>query len=366
MCQSGIFYQERARRYYNEFNEVPFHANRLCDDYGLDTNVIETTIMWLSRCHRAGVLNDDTTGIPLSKLGSLEFIETLVRKTALKEGFGEVLAQGLTKAAQTVGKEAQELVTDYALKADQNSHYEGRMYITNGLIYAMEPRQPIQQLHEVSTLVMNWVQWANQPEGNYLSSPLMRTIAKRWWGSEIAGDFSTYEGKALAAKRIQDRQYAKESLILCDFSWPIMYLPNSEDHLGDPTLESQVFSAVTGKEVDEEGLYRFGERVFNLQRAILVREGHRGREGDQLPEQFFTIPLKAALFNPECQVPGRDGEVASRKGEVVDREQFEQMKTEYYQLRGWDSDTGLQSKPSLEEVGLADMVDEMGKRGLLA
>ena len=239
------------------------------------------------------------------------------------------------------------------------------MYITNGLLYAMEPRQPIQQLHEVSTLVMNWVQWANQHEGSYLSSPLLRTIAKRWWGSEIAGDFSTYEGKALAAKKIQDREYAKESLILCDFSWPIMYLPHSEDHLGDPTLESQVFSAVTGKEVDEEGLYRFGERVFNLQRAILAREGHRGRESDQLPEQFFTIPLKTALFNPECQVPGRDGEVISRKGAVVDRGKFEQMKTEYYQHRGWDPATGLQRKPNLEEVGLANIVDEMEKHRLL-
>ena len=104
----------------------------------------------------------------------------------------------------------------------------------------------------------------------------MRAIAARFWGSEVAADFSTYEGKALAAKKIQDRSYAKECLILCDWLWPIMEMEFSEDHVGDPTLESQIVSAVTGRELDEEGLNRIGERVFNLQRAIHIREGHKG------------------------------------------------------------------------------------------
>lgn len=41
-------------------------------------------------------------------------------------------------------------------------------------------------------------------------------------------------------------------------------------------MESKILSAATGLEVDEEGLYRIGERVFNIQRAIMVREGNRG------------------------------------------------------------------------------------------
>ena len=46
----------------------------------------------------------------------------------------------------------------------------------------------------------------------------------------------------------------------------------------DPTEESQVCRAITGMDVDKSGLYRIGERVFNLQRAILIQEGHKGRE----------------------------------------------------------------------------------------
>ena len=149
MCQASIFYQERARRYYGEINEASFRANRLCDDYGLDTNAIETMIMWLSRCTRSGILNDDNTGIPLSAMGSLEFIDSLISKISYREGFGNTLAKGLEQSARIVGKEAEELITDFTLKAGQSAHYEGRLYIITSLLYAMEPRQPIQQLHEV-------------------------------------------------------------------------------------------------------------------------------------------------------------------------------------------------------------------------
>jgi aldehyde:ferredoxin oxidoreductase len=366
LCESAVFYEPRARRYYGDPKEVPFRANRLCDDYGLDSQAIDGIMMWLSRCHKAGILNDDNTGIPLAQMGSWEFIETLVRKTALREDFGEVLAQGIVKAAHMVGQGTDKLITDYIPKAGQPTTHDPRLYITNALLYATEPRPPIKQLHDIGLLIVRWLEWLNRQEGAFVSSSLVRAIAEKFWGSEIAGDFSTYEGKALAAKNIQDRGYVEESLILCDFYWPMQYYENSRDHLGDPTLESQVFSAVTGKEVDEEGLYRLGERVFNLQRAIIAREGHRGREDDRLPEAYFTIPLKSYVANPECLVPEKDGEVISRRGAVVDREKFEEMKSDYYRLRGWDVDSGLQPEEKLKELGLSDIAAELKKGGLLA
>ena len=213
---------------------------------------------------------------------------------------------------------------------------------------------------------ISWVNWANKVEGAYLSSEAFRNIARRFWGSELAVDFSTYDGKALATTRIQDRACAKESLILCDVLWPITQVRHSEDHVGDPGVESRLLSAVTGAEVDEQGLYRIGERVFNLQRAILVREGHQGRESDVLPEPFYTKPLKFGTLNPECLAPGKDGEVISRKGAVVERDRFEQMKDEYYPLRGWDVATGLQTRAKLKELGLSEVAGDLEQRGLLA
>jgi aldehyde:ferredoxin oxidoreductase len=358
MCQSALFYKTWAERYYGAQNNVPFYATKLCDDYGLDTWAIEPMMLWLNRCYKAGILTDEGTGIPISKLGSLEFIETLVRKVSLREGFGDILAQGIVKAAHSVGAEARE--------PRYNDPYEPRLYITTALLHAMEPRLPIQQIHEVGLPVSQWVSWVKKVKGAYISTAVLRAIAQRFWGGEIAADFSTYKGKALAAKKIQDRQYAKECLILCDWLWPIMDIEYSKDHVGDPTLESQVLSAVTGDEVDEEELYKIGEKVFNLQRAILIREGRQGREDDKLPEDWHTRPLKRNPANIECLVPGEGGKVISRKGAVVDREEFERMKDEYYQLRQWDVATGLQTKAKLKELGLEDVARDLGQRGLIA
>ena len=230
----------------------------------------------------------------------------------------------------------------------------------------MEPRVARYQYTEIIKPLSGWLAWVRKDEDAYVTSEVWRAIAREFLGGEIAADFSTYDGKALATTKIQDRAYAKESLILCDVLWPITQVRHSKDHVGDPSVESKLLSAVTGREVDEQGLYRTGERIFNLQRAILVREGHRGRESDKLPEPFYTKPLKFGTLNPECLAPGKDGEVISRKGTVVERERFEQMKDEYYQLRGWDVATGLQTRTKLEELGLDEVAKDLAQRKLMA
>jgi aldehyde:ferredoxin oxidoreductase len=64
-------------------------------------------------------------------------------------------------------------------------------------------------------------------------------------------------------------------------------------------------------------------------------------------------------------VPGKDGEVISRKGEVVDRGEFERMMDEYYRLRGWDAATGLQTRAKLVELGLGEVADDLEQRNLM-
>ena len=353
MCQPATFYRPMAEGYYGPGLDVPFHAVRLCDDYGLDTMAVSMIVLWLFRCLKAGILSDESTGIPMSKMGSLEFIESLVRKISLREGFGDLLAQGLPKAADQVGQDARDQIGGFLSKAGQPNAVDPRLYVTSELLHATEPRPAQAQLREISVVVTRWVAWLKHLEGSYVSPDVVRLIAERFWGSDMAADFSTHDGKALAAKMIQDREYAKDCLVLCSFLWPVLDVANSDDHAGDPTLESRFLSAVTGREISEEELYRTGERVFNLQRAILVREGHRGKDEDQLPETWFTKPLRGDPTNPECLVPGKNGEALSRKGAVVDRAEFERTRDEYYRLRGWDPVTGLQSRVAAGRTGLA-------------
>ena len=117
--------------------------------------------------------------------------------------------------------------------------------------------------------------------------------------------------------------------------------------------------------MDEQGLDKVGERVFNLQRAILIREGHRGRESDSLPDFDHTVPLSLGPGpNPEYLLPGKEGEIISRVGAVVDRGEFEKMKDEYYELRGWDAQTGLPKKDTLQKLGLEDVIEPLKEKVL--
>jgi len=203
------------------------------------------------------------------------------------------------------------------------------------------------------------------------STEVMQNIARKFWKTEKAVDFSTYEGKAEVAFIIQNRQYAKENLVVCDFMYPITTAEGAEDHVGDPTIESRLLSSVTGIDFSEEAYYQTGERVFNLQRAIQGREGRVGRKDDCINEFNFTETFEEepgffAVFNPEYMLPGPGGELVSRKGKVVEREQFEKMMDDYYALRGWDVTTGLQMKKRLEELLLSDILPEMETLGLVS
>ncbi|MEE8399653.1 MAG: aldehyde ferredoxin oxidoreductase N-terminal domain-containing protein, partial [Desulfobacterales bacterium] len=237
-CHTAVFYETRAYRYHGEWNEVAFEANKLCDDYGVDSHGMEVMVAFLVRAARANLITEEDSGLPLSKIGSLEFIETLIRKISTREGFGNVLADGVHKAAAAIGPEAEKLISHYITRTGYNPVYGARLYLTTGLFWAMEPRLPIQLLHEVSVPGM---QWASQAQGapTGMTSDVIRGIGKKFWGSEIAADFSTYEGKARAAVVIQDREYVKESLIICDFIFPIFRSLISDDGVGDPTIENQ-------------------------------------------------------------------------------------------------------------------------------
>jgi len=71
------------------------------------------------------------------------------------------------------------------------------------------------------------------------------------------------------------------------------------------------------------------------------------------------------LFNPDLEFPGSGDEIISRKGKTMDRNDFERMKDEYYNLRGWDVKTGLQKKEQLKKLGLTFVCKEMDELGFL-
>jgi len=357
MCQSRFFYMHHAWGYYGEDNDVPFLANRICDEYGIDTWEVQGLIEWLLLCHAGGLITEAETGLDMSRVGSLDFIRELVHLTAHRQDFGELLAEGARAAAQRRGGASAALFT-------RTDPYDPRYCTTNTLLFPFETREPIQQLHEAGLVLSQWSSWAKGVDEAHINSEVFQTIAERFWGDPRAADMTTLDGKAEAAVRIQDRQLAKESIGVCDWMFPIIDIPCGPDHVGDPSFESRILSAVLGVDYSEDDLRRVGERVFNLQRAILLREGHRARLDDFLPDEWHDRAIETHVADPDLLAPGPGGAVVSQLGRRVELWDYLRLRDEYYELRGWDVATGLQSESGLRQLDLSDVAFDLARRGL--
>ena len=364
-CQSLVMYVPYVMNKPGEEIDTAVDATEMCNDYALCTMEVSSIMVWLAASYKSGLLTDKVTGLNFSDIGSRDFIERLVKMISFREGFGDVLADGLQRVGEHLGPEAEENFQLTVPGVGGGSGYAPRQYITTALLYALEPRTPIGMLHEISYPIARWLLHQIRPELSPTTAEVFRKSADKFWGHEKAWDLTTYEGKAVASARIQDRTYLKDSLVLCDCAWPMTDSFNTPDNVGDPDLESKLFTAVTGVVADEAGLLKYGERIFNLQRAILLREGWRAKEDDVPAEFNFTEPVQMDGLNPKLIVPGPSEEPVSIKGNLLDREKYEEMREDFYTLRGWDTETGLQKAGTLEQLDLGDVAQDLKSKGLI-
>lgn len=365
-CASAYFYFDRERDHHDGVSgDQSFLATSLCDRQGLDTQELTKLFAWMDSCFDHGILTEDSTGVSWAQVGTAEFFDSFVHDLLERKGRTDILGEGVVRAAHAIGRSAKELldgiVEGSGFSADL---YNGRYFLTNAVFHATDRTNPMAQLHEVVYPLFKWVLWyATDGSMSSVSTDTFLKIAQRFWINEQAVDFSTYEGKGAVAALIQNREYAKETLVACDFFYPLITPEGTDDHVGDPTIESRLLSAVTGKDYSENDYYLIGERIFNLQRMIALREGHRGRKDDVLPDFNFTEPLEIdkiyfGMFNPDFMLPGPGGKLITRKGATLDREQFKMMMNEYYRIRGWDLKTGIPGKDTLKRLAIDDLDDK--------
>jgi aldehyde:ferredoxin oxidoreductase len=173
---------------------------------------------------------------------------------------------------------------------------------------------------------------------------------KAAYGSAEAAEFVLPDGKGLnwkwaapVVKRYHEHSLLKDCYILCDILFPFLFDANAPDHVGDLTLESRIFSAVTGREMNVEESYKIGEMLNTLERALAVRDG-RTRLDDILFDIYF--------------------EKEDAGGRKYRREDLERAKSDYYRLMGWDFKTGTPTAANLEKIGLKEVAEGLQKRGI--
>ena len=285
-------------------------ANELCAAYGYDTISLGNVIAFAMECFEHGILSTkDTDGVEL-KFGDARAMLGLIEKITRREGIGDVLAEGVARAAKKIGRGAE----DYAMQVhgQEIPMHEPRLKQGLGVGYAVSPTGADHNhaMHDTYYL----------KEGATVNDLRKLEPAAR---PLPANDLSADKVRMLTA--FQNWMHFWDSAVMC------MFLPYSVEQIVALT------NAVTGWEADAQEYLRIGERAATLARAYNLREGWSARD-DTLPARFFE-PFKTG---PLAGVP-------------LPHDQFTAATGEYYRLMGWD-ETGAPTRARLRELGVESVV----------
>jgi aldehyde:ferredoxin oxidoreductase len=176
--------------------------------------------------------------------------------------------------------------------------------------------------------------------------------------------YSEHMAKLVAWHRYYTR-FWKESILFCDNRWPDFINPNTPDMVGSTgEAEPRFLNAVTGKDFTFLDGIELGRKIWNLDQAIWTLQG-RHRDMVHFADYIYLLPRST---KGKKYIGTENGEwtyidIIER---YVDREKFEEFKTLFYELEGWDPQTGYPTRSTLEKLDLgyvADALEEQGRLG---
>jgi aldehyde:ferredoxin oxidoreductase len=282
----------------------------LANRYGLDAITLSEVIAWAMECYERGLISrQEADGLDLT-WGNGEAILALIHKVAFREGLGDSLADGVKKAAERLGRGSEE----FALHGKGLELFQAdvRSIKAYGLGNAVSSRGADHLRSEP------WFEFSNDPEEGI-----------RRYGIPETAFRLEYKGKGLVVKHFEEMAAISDATGVCKNTYN-----NMEVLDWDGTAE--LLQATTGWDMTGEEVRRIGERIVNLERLFIAREGITRRD-DTLPRRFLQEPM------PEGSGPST--------GSVLE---LEPMLDEYYRARGWDVATGLPTPAKLAELGLQD------------
>ncbi|MFQ6076584.1 MAG: aldehyde ferredoxin oxidoreductase family protein, partial [Candidatus Bathyarchaeia archaeon] len=290
------------------------YANHLCNLYTIDTISTGSAIAFAMECYEKGLITDrDTGGIALT-WGNPDAIVQMTEKIARREGFGDVLADGVKRAAEKIGRGAEAFGVQ--VKGLETGMHEPRGKKGVGLMYMTANRGGV---HTDATHDTSFEKDDVLPE--------LGLVGKM--------DRLQLEGKAELIKTCQDLVALIDCMIICFFTANPTYRPVTITDLIDIT------NATTGWDLDLHEFMTIGERINNLGRAFNVREGLTRRD-DGLPKRF-TEPMVGGVI----------------EGQAIPREDQKRLLDEYYELRGWRKRTGVPGVRKLRNLGLDFVAEEL-------
>jgi aldehyde:ferredoxin oxidoreductase len=289
-------------------------ANEICNAYGVDTISAGNVLAWAMECYDKGLITDkDTAGIAL-KWGDAKGMLAMLEKLCQRDGFGDVLAEGVKGAAAKVGQGSE----DFAIhvRGMEIAMHEPRGKKGVSLIYtAASPRggSHMEAGHDPAFEADNVV-----PEVG-----ITRGVSR----------FST-EDKGEIVKKASDIRAMLNDASIC-----VMIMEPCTGR-SSITNVAEVLSAITGWDLSVDELMEIGARSNTMARSFNCREGLT-REDDQLPPRF------AQAFAS-----------GGSQGQAISPADMDKMLSDFYTAAGWSAN-GIPTRATLTELGIGWVADAL-------
>ena len=318
-------------------------------------------------------------GIPLNSSGRfdtvdqvIQFFRDVVNRTGPE---GDIWAEGGARAAEALGLHD---ISWRFWKHGYGTHWDGRnqgnrfpMWVGAALSWAIWPRDPFNDSHgwveRTPWYVLEWGgkggTQANKDMTGRDAIPFADLIpaAAKLYGTTgvyqgnncpdalsgwpgVPDDTLGYKDKEYTMFWHHNKELFKNSVVVCDAVLPLLYNSEASDKLGYYFAEEEAFNACTGANWSFAKCQQQGERILNMMRAFIVRQG-RTREHDESVIRYFT----------EIET----SQAAEKR--ALDPVKFVALLERYYTLVGWDVKTGWPTRAKLESLGLKDIADKLAE-----
>jgi aldehyde:ferredoxin oxidoreductase len=289
----------------NDQVEAVIKANEICNLYGLDTIAVGGAVAFGMECYEKGLLDkNDTGGIEL-QWGSGKAVVALTEKIAKREGLGAILADGVKKAAEHIGKGSNEFAMH--IGGHRLPYHDPRMAPALGAYYIGDAQPACHTGPQGTNLLETGTPLGSSPS---LESPKLELFGDYDRKGDMYGTGSAYFQLLSSAGLC--------ALYAIGFAIPVV----------------ELLAPVTGWDLSwDEGL-ETGRRILTLRQAFNAREGIR-------PDQF-NMPKR--LLEPLTVGPGA--------GQKVD---FPALKKGFFEAMGWDPKSGKPDPTTWKKLGLDEL-----------
>jgi aldehyde:ferredoxin oxidoreductase len=293
--------------------EAAIKAHLLTNQLGLDGDNASVVISWAFECYEKGLITEkDTDGLELN-WGNHDAVITLLKKISYRDGFGDLLADGVNSAAKRLGKGSE----DFALHIKGQDTVDG-IRISKGWGFGI------------------------------VTSPAA--------GRHLRGAIHTFDPKEFRSYRnVPWKVYMQEQFkAILDISGTCLYnngLLSWETKATESAANhiALLTSTLTGLELNVDRYMRIARQVHNIEKAFNTLQSGFDRKDDYPPKRFWEEPVKSGPY----------------KGEYLDKKKWEMMLDEYYELHGWDKKTSLQKRETLISLDLYTVAEKLDKEGKL-